>query len=285
MKISEALSQARQTLDKNGVSNSSLDVLVLLSYAISFSKEEIIFNPDIELNPAQEKNFFDFIKRRARREPVSQIIGKREFFGEDFLVSSDVLDPRPDSESLIELALKIFPETNLKLKILELGVGSGCLIITLLKYYKLALGVGLDISEKALEICRKNSLSYEVSECLILKKSDLFSALKKNEKFDLIISNPPYIPSSDIKELEPEVRCFEPRLALDGGDDGLNFYRKIAADAKNFLTENGKIIVEIGFDQSEKVIEIFAAENIFLMGSKPDLSGITRALYFIPKCK
>jgi release factor glutamine methyltransferase len=285
LKISDALSQARQILNSNGVSDSRLDVLILLSYAISFSKEQIIFNPDFELNSAQQEKFFDFTKRRAAREPVSQIIGKREFFGEDFFVSSDVLDPRPDSESLIELVLKNFPKSDHKLKILELGVGSGCLIISLLKAYQSASATGLDISEQALKICQKNSLHHKTAKRLTLKKSDLFSALQTKEKFDLIISNPPYIPSAEIEKLEPEVRLFEPRMALDGGADGLNFYRAIAADAKNFLNENGKIIVEIGFDQSEKIIEIFAAENIFLTESKPDLSGITRALCFTTECK
>jgi release factor glutamine methyltransferase len=279
VKISEALVKARQDLDSKGVSNSKLDVLILLSHALLFSKEQIIFNPDLELNPAQQKSFFDLILRRAAREPVSQIIGKREFFGEDFFVSKDVLDPRPDSESLIELVLKNFLKDQ-KLTILELGVGSGCLIITLLKALKIADGAGVDISDKALEVCKKNAEHHQVHNRLRLMKSDLFSGLKPLEKFDLIISNPPYISSSVIENLEPEVRIYEPRTALDGGVDGLDFYRKISAQAKNFLNKNGQIILEIGFDQKEKVIEIFSEKEFLLIDSKSDLSGVTRVLRF-----
>lgn len=280
MKIFDALSQAKLDLDSRGVGSSKLDSLILLSHTLSFSKEQIIFNPDFELNSAQQKSFFDFIARRARREPVSHIIGQREFYGEIFLVSSDVLDPRPDSESLIELVLRNFPDKNKNLKILELGVGSGCLIVTLLKAYKAAGGTGVDISAEALKICQKNSEVHRVQGRLNLQKSNLFSEVDVAEKFDLIISNPPYIASQEIEKLEPEVRIFEPRAALDGGVDGLDFYRKIAATAKNFLNKNGKIFLEIGFDQKEKVIEIFANAEFVLLDSQLDLSGVTRALCF-----
>ena len=317
MKISDALSQSRKDLDIKGVSNSKLDSLILLTHALSCSKEHIIFNPDVELNNEQQEVFFKMVKRRAAREPVSHIIGKREFFGEDFFVSCDVLDPRPDSESLIELVLENFPQKNNPLKILELGVGSGCLIITLLKAYKSALGTGVDISEKALEIAKKNVINHQVQDRLQLLQSDLFSALKiPNQiqddaerkmslssnyqyrhpkldarsiqsqsaenllKFDLIISNPPYIASREIETLEPEVKTYEPHLALDGGVDGFDFYRKIAAKSKDFLKENGRIILEIGINQQEKIIEFFTKNGFQLVEMKPDLSGIIRALCF-----
>ncbi len=300
MKISAALSQARLALDSKGVSNSGLDSLILLSHTLflcgeNFSKEWVIFNPDFELSFDQQKIFLSLVSRREGREPISQIIGKREFFGEDFLVSKNVLDPRPDSESLIELILKIFPEKNKKLKILELGVGSGCLIVTLLRLYGEANGTGIDISDDALEICKKNSEKQLVSDRLKLLKSDLFEILKQVQddgcegwdsdfkgwkKYDLIISNPPYIPSKEIEDLEPEVRVHEPRIALDGGGDGLNFYRKIAASAENFLNKNGKIILEIGFGQKEEIVKIFSENKFKLTDSKPDLAGVDRALCF-----
>lgn len=280
MKISEALARARQILDSKGVANSKLDALILMTNALSFSKEQVVFNPDLELDSKQQNNFFELVVRRAEREPLSHIIGKREFFGEGFFVSSDVLDPRPDSESLIELVLKNFPDKNQKLKILELGVGSGCLIITLLKAYKMADGRGVDISKNALEICQKNSEFHQVQDRLKLLQSDLFSALNSSEKFDLIISNPPYISSQEIETLEPEVKLFEPIEALDGGADGLDFYRKIAAEAKNFLNQNGKIILEIGFGQKEKIVEIFTKKEFLFIESKQDLSGVERSLCF-----
>jgi release factor glutamine methyltransferase len=320
VKISFALAQAAKELDSKGVSNSKLDSLILLSYALSFSKEQIIFNPDFEINLSQQEKFFDLVARRLKREPISHIIGKREFFAADFLVNKDVLDPRPDSESLIELTLKIFSDKNKsiqiedseprprnkcgvtalvdriqdchpalvagssdlnqKLKILELGVGSGCLIITLLKAFQMADGIGVDVSKKALEICDQNAIKHQIKNRLQLLESDLFSAVNSQEKFDLIISNPPYIASDEIENLQSEVRIYEPRLALDGGVDGFDFYRKIAANAKNFLKENAKIILEIGFGQEKEVKKIFTSAGFYFIESKCDLSGIVRVLCF-----
>ncbi len=279
MKISSALAEARQLLDSSGVSNSKLDALILLTHATNLSKEAIIFNPDSFLNSDQQKLFFNFIARRIKREPVSHIIARREFFGNDFFVDKDVLDPRPDSETLIEAVLKKFPNRNQELKILEIGVGSGCLIITLLKQYLSALAIGVDISDKALAIAKKNAQELAVLPRLELINSDIFSNLKE-EKFDLIISNPPYIASDEIEFLQEEVRLFEPHLALDGGYDGLNFYRAIALNAGDFLKKNGKIIVEIGYGQEEKIAEIFAKNNFLLSEEKPDLAGIVRVLVF-----
>lgn len=280
MKISSALAQARLELDSKGVSSSKLDSLILLSHALLVSKEQIIFNPDRELNPTQQKTFFDLIARRAVREPVSHLTNKREFFGEDFFVSKDVLDPRPDSESLIELVFKTFPDKNQKLKIVELGVGSGCLIITLLQSYKMASATGVDVSSAALKVCQKNAETRQVQTRLNLCESNLFTALTQNEKFDLIISNPPYIPSHEIEILEPEVKIYEPRIALDGGQDGLDFYKKIATQASDFLKENGKIILEIGFGQREEIVQIFLENGGKLQSENCDLSGVVRALCF-----
>ncbi len=280
MKISDALIKARSKLNSSGVENGKLDSLILLSHAISASKEHVIFNPDLELKPSQQEFFFALIDRRSEREPVSHLIQKREFFGEDFFVNHNVLDPRPDSESLIELVLKNFPDRNRKLKILEIGTGSGCLIISLLKLYKFSEAFGVDISKDALEICQKNSKIHQVENRLTLKNSDLFSKISPQEKFDLIISNPPYIPSEDIKYLEPEVKIYEPILALDGGIDGLDFYKKISSKAANFLTENGKIIFEIGFGQESQIIKICAENNLIFENQNRDLSGTIRSLCF-----
>lgn len=280
MKISDLLAQAKNQLENSGVSSSKLDSLVLLTHALSVSKEQIIFNPDLEPEQTLQEKFWQMIARRAKREPVSHIIGKREFYGHDFFVTSDVLDPRPDSESLIELVLKKFPQKNSELKILEVGTGSGCLVITLLRLYESATAYGVDISEKALAICLKNSKQNQVQNRLELVQSDLFSSLTADKKFDLIISNPPYIPSKDVLELEAEVKNFEPHLALDGGADGLDFYRAIAKTAPNFLQKNGRIILEIGFDQKEEVVKIFESENFIFEESQADLAGISRALCF-----
>lgn len=287
MNISSALNSAKLELGASGVGNSWLDSLILLSYVTSFSKEQIIFNPDLKLNPKKQKIFFELVERRKKREPISHIIGKREFFGKDFLVTRDVLDPRPDSEILIEAVLQKFSDRERRLKILELGIGSGCLMITLLNAFKKAHGIGIDISDLALEIAQRNSQNHGVKSSLKLLKSDLFSVFDATNQiqmnahqFDLIISNPPYIPSHNIEDLEPEVKLFEPRIALDGGNDGLDFYRKIAAQANYFLLSGGKIFLEIGWRQEEKVMEIFKKNDFVFISSKPDLSGVIRVLEF-----
>ncbi len=284
MKISVALNSAKAELKKThsdpNLSSIALDALLILSHVTSLSKEEIIFNPDSELDKSQEEFFFTLILRRKNYEPLSHIIAKREFFGRNFFVNRNVLDPRPDSEILIELALEQIQSKQKNLKILELGVGSGCLIITLLALNLNSVGVGIDISEEALKICARNAKENLIDDRLQIVRSDLFQQINPNQKFDLIISNPPYIKSGDIENLQPEVKNYEPRIALDGGLDGLDFYHKIAFDAKNFLTEEGKIILEMGFGQKEEVSEIFVGEGFSQIGLRADLSGIDRGICF-----
>ena len=191
MKIREVLAKAKEVLDSKGVSNGKLDSLILLShtffiFGLDSSREKIIFNPDLELSNEQLSQFFELIERRANFEPISHIIGKREFFGRDFIVNSNVLDPRPDSETLIELVFEKNLNKDQKINILELGVGSGCLILTLLKSYKNAQGVAVDISDEALKVCKKNAINHEAQSQLQLIKSDLFQSLKPDQFFDLI---------------------------------------------------------------------------------------------------
>ncbi len=280
MKIKEALLLAEVDLKKVEIESYKLDALLLLAYSLSVDKEKIIFNPDLEISDLQKNSFFALVKRRALFEPLSQIVGKREFYGRDFLVTKDVLDPRPDSESLIELVLENFVDKNKDLELLEIGVGSGCLIVTLLAIFTQSKAVGLDVSCKALLVAQENALRHEVSSRLELLESDLFTLLETKKKFDLIVSNPPYIPSFEIASLQPEVRLYEPLSALDGGSDGLDFYRKIAAKAKDFLKQDGKVVLEIGFGQENQVLDIFGENGFILIGSKKDLSGITLSFLF-----
>ena len=279
MNISELLLKGRKILDLKGVVNGKLDSLILLCHALSFSKEQVIFNPELELNKDQEDGFLTLIDRRSNFEPVSHIIAKREFYGEEFIVNQDVLDPRPDTESLIELILKNIARDK-EMKILELGVGSGCISITLLKQYEFAKVVGVDISKAALKTCQNNIDKHQVSKRIQLIESNLFTAIDANDKFDLIVSNPPYITSNDINYLAPEVRIYEPKLALDGGVDGLDFYREIADKAHDFLNDGGEVLLEIGCGQHEDVIKIFLDKGFSLIESKCDLSSIIRVLYF-----
>ena len=280
MKIFDALNLAKKTLREKNIESFSLDSLLLMMHVTSSTKEKIIFNPDILLTQKQLEDFLQLVARRANREPVAHLLGKREFFGYDFIVSNKTLDPRPDSESLIEMVLQKFPDRNQKLKILEIGVGTGCLIITLLKNFANATGKGVDISVDALEICQKNAQNNDVANRLELLESDLFAKISEQEKFDLIISNPPYIKSADIENLQDEVRIYEPRTALDGGLDGLEFYRRIASEAKKFLAPEGKVVLEIGFGQEDDVADIFAGEGLGLRGVGRDLSGVVRVIFF-----
>lgn len=279
MNISEVSLKGRKILDLKGVVNGKLDSLILLCHALSFSKEQVVFNPDMELNPDQEDRFLALIDRRANFEPISHIIGKREFFGADFIVNHNVLDPRPDTESLIELILNNIVRDK-EMRILELGVGSGCIAITLLHHYEFANVVAVDISQEALKTCQNNIDQHQVSNRIQLIESNLFAAIPQGDMFDLIVSNPPYITSQDIHYLAPEVRIYEPKLALDGGVDGLDFYRDIANKARGFLRNNGDIILEIGCGQHEDVIEIFVAKGFRLIESKADLASIIRVLHF-----
>ena len=279
MKISAALILAQQKLQQNKINSAAIDALVLLCYTTGLSKEKIIFNPNQELTQKQQDDFWSVIARRQKREPVSHILSQREFYGLDFFVSSAVLDPRPDSESLIELVGEIFLDKNQKLEILELGVGSGCLSIVLLKNFINAAASGVDISLAALEVAQKNAATHQVQNRFQLRQSDLFAAILP-QKFDLIISNPPYIEAAKIENLADEVRLFEPRLALDGGVDGLDFYRRIAKESARFLKPAGLVVVEVGHDQAQKVMEIFAREQFGFKVMKRDLGGVARVLCF-----
>ena len=212
-----------------------------------------------------------FIQRRLTGEPVAKIIGKKGFWKDDFIVSKDVLDPRPDSETLIEAVLEIFPNKEKSLQILDLGTGSGCLLLSLLREYQNATGIGVDISEKALAIAKKNAHTDRVQ----FVQRDMLQDLSDLGKFDIIISNPPYIPTAEIQTLERDVKDYDPILALDGGIDGLDFYRTLS---KQHLAPH--IFIEIGKDQESQIIPLFESEGWQFIQSWKDLGKITRILYF-----
>lgn len=212
-----------------------------------------------------------FIQRRLAGEPVAKIIGKKGFWKDEFIVSKDVLDPRPDSETLIEAVLGKFPDKNQTLRILDLGTGSGCLLLSLLGEYKNATGVGIDISEKPLKIAKQNAHTDRAH----FFQRDMCQDLSDLGQFDIMISNPPYIPTDEIQNLNRDVKDYDPLLALDGGADGLDFYRALA---KQHLAPH--IFIEIGKDQESQIIPLFEAAGWKFVQSWKDLGGITRVLYF-----
>ncbi len=274
------LCESRQQLKQANIASYQIDPLILLQEICSLTKEQIIFNKDLCISNVLANKFLESIKLRKKSMPVAKIIGKKDFFDSSFIVSEDVLDPRPDSEILIETVIDNFRDDLQKFTILELGTGSGCLVLSLLKIYKNSQAVAVDISQKALAIANKNANNLLISDQLTLVESDLFDEI--TDKFDLIISNPPYIAAKEIEELSLDTK-YDPEIALNGGVDGLDFYRRIAQNANKYLNNNGKIIVEIGCNQENDVKDIFLQNNFVFQDERKDLAGIIRVLTFYAK--
>ncbi len=280
MNVENALKEAIEILQKNSVASAILDARILIQHVTSLSREDIVFKAlQIDLLENQQKKYFDLINQRAKKIPLTHLTNNREFFANNFYVDENVLDPRPDSEALVELVIEKFNKFS-TLNICEIGCGSGCLIISLLKHFENWLGLAVDISNKALLIAEKNAKINQVLSRINFKQSDLFKNLHHDQIFDIIISNPPYIPTNEIENLQDEVRLYEPRIALDGGLDGLDFYRKIAEKSQKFLKNNGDIFLEIGYNQHQDIKNIFENNNFKFIDFKKDLSGIIRVLQF-----
>lgn len=238
--------------------------------------ESNAYDPAGELSPSQRQEAEILIARRAAHEPLDKILGHRAFYKYDFLVNDQVLSPRPDSEVLVETALELIEENQLH-SALELGVGSGCLLLSLLADNAEMTGVGADISKTALAVAQKNADRLGVKNRVRLIEFDYFKDYF-SERFDLIVSNPPYIPSADIKLLEPEVKKYDPLQALDGGADGLEHYRQIARTARDWLNAGGYLIFEAGIGQAEDIVNICSAAGWQPIGVKTDLNGIKRCI-------
>jgi len=280
MRVDTAIKEAVLTLKNVQIASFNLDAKILMAHVLKISIQDLILNhQQTELTIENYQKYKDLINSRCKKIPISHLIKKREFYSNVFMVNNFVLDPRPDSETLIELIINKFP-LNSSINLCEIGCGSGCLIITLLKNFKNWKGTAIDISSNALEVAKINAKTHEVFDKIHFINSNIFSQISPHNQFDLIISNPPYIPTNDIENLQDEVRLYEPRLALDGGIDGLNFYREIADNSSKFLTENGKIFVEIGYNQFDEVKNIFFKKNYYLSDYKRDLNGHIRSLQF-----
>jgi release factor glutamine methyltransferase len=274
--VSEILKQATEILRAGGIREPRREANSLLAFALEKDKTFLIAHPEYELSSEEDARFYKFIERRAAREPFQHITGRQEFFGLEFEVSKDVLIPRPETELIVEHASGILREKE-NPRFCEVGVGSGCISISILHEVKTARAVGLDVSEKALQTAGRNAGKHHVSERLELKISDVFAVLE-NEQFDLIVSNPPYISIEDFEDLQPEVRDFEPRNALTDEKNGLSIVEKVVADAPQFLKSNGFLLLEIGFNQAERVRKMFSPEIWRAVEILPDLQGIQRTV-------
>lgn len=274
-KADQLLKQARR--DLADVETPSLDARLLLQHVTGLSHESLIAESQTQISEDDAKQFESLVQRRKRHEPISRILGLREFYGRNFLVTPDVLDPRPDTEVLIETALARLPQDR-PVSLLDLGTGSGIIAITLLAERPLAKGVAVDVSGPAIEVAQQNTKTQKLDERLHFITSSWFDRVIGH--FDAILSNPPYIEADVVPTLEEEVRNFDPHLALIGGDDGLDCYRAIASKALNHLNPDGFVAVEIGAGQETEVAAIFAANHLYKDSQHRDLGGHIRCLVF-----
>ncbi|HEY4162527.1 MAG TPA: peptide chain release factor N(5)-glutamine methyltransferase [Dongiaceae bacterium] len=277
--VGAMLRRATDRLGKGGISRPQAEARLLLAAATGLSRASIIGFPERTLAQDQSSEMERLVARRVQREPISKILGSREFWSLNFRVTGDTLDPRPDSETLIEAVLARIDDRNLPLRILDFGTGTGCLLLALLSELPNAQGVGVDISEAALAVARSNAEALGFSQRAHFTIGDWGRDIK-SDQFDVIISNPPYIETSALKELEPEVAEHDPKLALDGGEDGLDAYRRLTPDAARLLKTGGLLALEIGQDQGEAVCRILREAGLEEAGSAADLAGIERCLMF-----
>ncbi len=277
--ITEALRLIAQYFRLIGIEAPEADARILLAHALHLDRTQLVSQSDRVLE-AREINAISMLAaRRCRREPVARIVGVKEFWSLAFHVTPDVLVPRPETETLVEAALDVVVRGGLrneKLRILDIGTGTGALLLTLLTELPNAAGIGTDISAAALGIARDNAARHRLTTRASFVRCAGADAL--NAPFDFIVSNPPYIASGDIAALPPEVRDYDPVVALDGGRDGLVVYRAIAADARRLLAPGGRLIVELGAGQEKAVAALFTNAGLHLGQARKDLAGIARAL-------
>tara|TARA_B100000989_G_C19435616_1_gene424987 strand:- start:113 stop:955 length:843 start_codon:yes stop_codon:yes gene_type:complete len=275
MNIEIAIKNACQELKKANIRLPLLDSEILLSKVIKKDRKFILLNLDSELNQNDQDYFKDLILQRSKGKPLAYLIGIKSFWKYDFEVSDKVLIPRPETEIIIEQVLKIYKNKN-DLNFLEVGVGSGCIALSILKEKKAFTAMGIDLSQDSIKICTYNANKLGVSDRIRLLKSDVDNLIFG--KYDLLISNPPYIKMLDLKKLDKDVINYEPKLALDGGLDGLSVIKKIIKKSSNLLKTHGKLILEIGYDQREPVKKMLNESNFYINEILKDLAKNDRCI-------
>ncbi|MDA9972660.1 peptide chain release factor N(5)-glutamine methyltransferase [Candidatus Pelagibacter ubique] len=275
MNIENILKEGIKILQKNKIANPQLDSEILLSNSIKRDKKHIILNPKEVLNSEQLGKFKSLIERRKKGEPIAYLINKKEFWKDEFFVNKDVLIPRPDSELIIEQVLKINSKDN-QLQILDIGTGSGCILLSILKERSNFYGTGIDISKKSINVSKFNAKQLHLTNRVKFFHSSVDNF--NNGKYDIIVSNPPYIEQLSLKYLEKDVVNFEPKLALSGGFDGFSKIRKVINKASILIKKNGKFILEIGFNQKNKVIKILKEEGFYVNKAIKDYGNNDRCI-------
>jgi release factor glutamine methyltransferase len=275
------LGEAVSTLEGAGIASARLDASLLLAHVLDTSREQLVLWPDRSLHPDEIAAFLAFVARRSQCEPIAYILGKKEFWGLDFYVTSDTLIPRPDSETLIEAALKRVRSRTTRTQakpvtLLDIGTGTGCLLIALLKELPESRGTGIDNSERALQVAKENAKRHGVEKRAEFIQSHWCDAL--HGTFDLILSNPPYITEADMSTLMPDVVRFEPRSALVAGASGLDTYRALAPQVAARLNPGGTVLFEVGQGQAAQVTELLEKAGLETDEPEKDLAGIERCV-------
>ena len=276
MTLRQAYEEGIERLKEAGIEEAGLDAWYLLEYVTGINRATYFADSNQEMKDSHRATYQALISERETRIPLQHLTGVQEFMGLEFRVNEHVLIPRQDTEILVETALEKI-NTKKPLRVLDMCTGSGCILLSVLSYGRKKCeitGVGVDVSDKALQVAKENARNLQVDAEWI--ESDLFSGV--SEKFDMILSNPPYIPSAVIKTLQPEVREHDPLLALDGKEDGLYFYRKIIEESRNYLQPGGWLIFEIGAEQGEAVSSYLKQNGFVQVAVKKDLAGLDRVV-------
>jgi len=274
--IKTLLTNIKEQFTAQGIENPVLDARLVMQEVLNITHEEILLNNNRVITANESKALSILVSRRLKREPISRILGKRAFWKHEFKLSDKTLDPRPDSETIIQSVISSFNKND-ELNILDLGTGTGCLLLSILNEFPNSKGVGVDISSGAIDIAKENAKEIGISKKVNFIDSD-WKNMELNNSFNVIISNPPYIENSEIESLEPEVKNFDPYLALAGGNDGLDSYKEIIKILPKLLKKDGKIFFEIGYNQEVPVKEMLAHNGFSVIEVTQDLAGISRCI-------
>ena len=274
MRTFEIIKFGSNELRKKNIQSHILDSEILLSKALNVPREKILTNLDKKINKKKFFKFIDYLKRRSNNEPIAHILEEKEFWSKKFKVNKDTLIPRPETEMMVEQVLNIYRGKTIS--ILDIGTGSGCIIISLLSVLNKSKGIGVDVSKDAIQIAKINALRHKLS-----KRSKFFNKSFENmfdKKFDLIVSNPPYIERKELKNLSDDIKRYEPRIALDGGNDGLDLIKKVIYKSKYILKIKGMLALEIGNEQIKKVSKILRDNNFRIMNVIKDYKNNVRCV-------
>ena len=274
--LGDAIAEATARLAASGVESPRRDARLLAALASGLDAAQVAAYPERALDPTVRQAFERLVARRMAREPVSRLVGRREFWSLEFGLCADTLDPRPDSETLVAAALAQIPDRAAPLRLLDLGTGTGCLLLALLSELPNASGVGTDLAPGAARQARRNAAAIGLESRAFFAVGAWAAAIGRG--FDVVLANPPYVPSAAIAGLEPEVARFEPRAALDGGGDGLQAYRDIAPDLARLIAPGGFAVIEVGFGQAGAAAEIMLAQGLDETARHRDFAGIERCL-------